>query len=60
MGVGVITKGPRAQDTGGENPYVDSKDVLTLLIVGDSAIRLLIILERAPCGGKLPKRLPNG
>jgi hypothetical protein len=28
--------------------------------VGDSAVRLLIPLERAPRGEKLPKRLPNG
>jgi hypothetical protein len=35
---------PYAQDTGGENPYIDTKDVLKLLIVGDSAVRLLITL----------------
>jgi hypothetical protein len=28
--------------------------------VGDSAVRLLIPLERTPRGEKLPKRLPNG
>ena len=33
---------PCAQDTGGENPYIDTKDVLKLLIVGDSAVRLLV------------------
>ena len=27
-----------------ENPYIDTKDVLKLLIVGNSAVRLLIIL----------------
>jgi hypothetical protein len=31
-----------------------------LLIVGDSAVRLLSPLERAPRGEKLLKRLPNG
>ena len=52
---------PCAQDTGGENPCIDIKDVLELLIVGDSAVRLLITLgARAPRGEKLPKRLPNG
>jgi hypothetical protein len=35
---------PCAQDTGGENPYIDTKDVLKLLIVGDSAVRLLVTL----------------
>jgi hypothetical protein len=35
---------PYAQDTGGENLYIDTKDVLKLLIVGDSAVRLLITL----------------
>jgi hypothetical protein len=35
-----------------------TKDVLRLLIVDDSAVRLLITL--APRGEKLPKRLPNG
>jgi hypothetical protein len=33
-----------AQDTGDEDPYIDTKDVLKLLIVGDSAVRLLITL----------------
>jgi hypothetical protein len=33
-----------AQDTGGENPYIDAKDVSRLLIVGDSAVRLLVTL----------------
>jgi len=55
-----FTSLPYAQDTGGENPCIDTKDVLKLLIVGDSAVRLLITLERAPRGEKLPKRLPNG
>jgi hypothetical protein len=34
----------RAQDTGGGNPYIDTEGVLRLLIVGDSAVRLLITL----------------
>ena len=51
-----FTSLPCAQDRGGENPYIDIKDVLKLLIVGDSAVRLLV----APRGEKLPKRLPNG
>ena len=29
---------------GGENPYIDPEDVLKLLIVGDSAVRLLVTL----------------
>ena len=28
----------------GGNPYIDSTDVLKLLIVGDSAVRLLVTL----------------
>ena len=39
-----FTSLPCAQDTGGEKPYTDPKDVLKLLIVGDSAVRLLITL----------------
>jgi len=39
-----FTSLPCAQDTGGENPYIDTKDVLKLLIVGDSAVRLLVTL----------------
>ena len=35
---------PCVQDTGGENPYIDTKDVLKLLIVADSAVRLLVTL----------------
>jgi hypothetical protein len=35
---------PCAHDLGGENPYIDTKDVLKLLIVGDSAVRLLVTL----------------
>jgi hypothetical protein len=42
--VGPFTSLPCAQDLGGENPYIDTKDVLKLLIVGDSVVRLLIIL----------------
>src|SRR2546421_9447583 len=37
-----FTSLPRAQDTGGENPCIDTKDILKLLIVGDSAVRLLV------------------
>jgi hypothetical protein len=33
-----------AQDPGSENPYTDTKDGLKLLIVGDSAVRLLVTL----------------
>ena len=33
---------------------------MKLLIVGHSAVRLLITLKRDPRGEKLPKRLPNG
>jgi hypothetical protein len=32
------------KDTGGENPCIDTNDVLRLLIVGDSAVRLLVTL----------------
>jgi hypothetical protein len=34
-----------AQDTSGENPYINIKDILKLLIIGDSAVRLLITLK---------------
>jgi hypothetical protein len=49
MGIHVMTitsfmSLPCAQDTGGENPYIDTKDVLKLLIVGDSAVSLLVTL----------------
>jgi hypothetical protein len=37
-----FTSLPCAQDLGGENPYIDTKHVLKLLIVGDSAVRLLV------------------
>jgi hypothetical protein len=39
-----FTSLPCAQDPGGENPCTDTKDVLKLLIVGDSAVRLLVTL----------------
>jgi hypothetical protein len=39
-----FTSLPCAQNLGGENPYIDTKDVLKLLIVGDSAVRLLVTL----------------
>ena len=42
---GPFTSLPRAQNTGGESPYIDPEDVLRLPIVGDSAVRLLIPLE---------------
>ena len=35
------------QDMGGENPYIDTKDVLKLLIVGDSSIGRLSSLGYA-------------
>ena len=38
-----FTSLPYAQDTGGENPCIDTKDVLKLLIVGDSAVRLITV-----------------
>jgi hypothetical protein len=41
---GPFTSLPCAQDLGGENPYINTKDVLKLLIVGDSAVRLLVTL----------------
>jgi len=40
-----LTSLPCAQDTGGENLCIDTKGVLKLLIVGDSAVRLLVTLE---------------
>jgi hypothetical protein len=40
----VFTSLPCMQGLGGENPYIDTKDVLKLLIVGDSAVRLLVTL----------------
>jgi hypothetical protein len=39
----IFTSLPCAQDLGCENPYIDAKDVLKLL-VGDSAVRLLVTL----------------
>src|SRR5436305_9823309 len=36
------------QDTGGEDPCINPKNVLKVLVVGDSAVRLLITLKRAP------------
>ena len=45
--VELFTSLPRALDTGGENPYIDTKDVQKLLIVGDSAVRLLVTLGSA-------------
>jgi hypothetical protein len=39
-----LTSLPSAQALGGEDPYIDTKDVLKLLIVGDSAVRLLVTL----------------
>ena len=44
MTITSFTSLPCAQDTGGENPYIDTKDVRKLLIVGDSAVRLLVTL----------------
>jgi hypothetical protein len=34
-----------AQDTSGESTYIGTKDVLRLLIIGDSAVRLLVTLR---------------
>jgi hypothetical protein len=39
-----FTSLPCAQGLGGENPDIDTKDVLKLLTVGDSAVRLLVTL----------------
>jgi hypothetical protein len=39
-----FTSLPCAQDTGGESPCIDTQDGLKLLIVGDSAVRLLVTL----------------
>jgi hypothetical protein len=39
-----FTSLPCAQDAGGENPYIDTKDVLGLLIVDNSAVWLLVTL----------------
>src|SRR5256885_15681220 len=39
-----FTSLPCAQDTGTENLRIDTTDVLKLLVVGDSAVRLLITL----------------
>src|SRR5271154_651264 len=39
-----FTSLPCAQDTGGENPCIGTKNGLKLLIVGDSAVRLLVTL----------------
>jgi hypothetical protein len=41
---GTFTSLPSAQGVDGEDPYIDTKDVLKLLIVGDSAVRLLVTL----------------
>jgi hypothetical protein len=38
-----FTSLPCALGLGGENPYIDTEDVLKLLIVGDSAVRLLVM-----------------
>jgi hypothetical protein len=39
-----FTSLPCAQRPGGVDPCIDTKDVLKLLIVGDSAVRLLVTL----------------
>jgi hypothetical protein len=44
-GVYLIYESSFAHDTGGENPCIDTKDVLRLLIVGDSAVRLPVTLR---------------
>jgi len=43
-GVHLIYESSLRAGTGGENPCIDTKDVLKLLIVGDSAVRLLVTL----------------
>ena len=40
-----FTSLPSAHELGGENPYIDTEDVLKLLIVGDSVVRLLVTLR---------------
>jgi hypothetical protein len=55
-----FTSLPREGGTGGENPCIDTKDVLKLLIVGDSAARLLITFGARSACEELPKRLLNG
>ena len=44
MGVHLICEPSLRAGHGGENPYIDPEDVLKLLIVGDSAVRLLVTL----------------
>jgi hypothetical protein len=44
MGVYLICEPSLRAGHGGENPYIDPEDVLKLLIVGDSAVRLLVTL----------------
>jgi hypothetical protein len=39
LGAPPFTSLPYAQDTGGKNPCIDTKDILELLIVGNSAVR---------------------
>jgi hypothetical protein len=39
-----FTSLPCVQDKGGENGCIDTKDVLRLLIVSDSVVRLLVTL----------------
>jgi hypothetical protein len=56
----IFTSLPRAQDTGDKNPYIDLEDVLRLLIVGDSAVRLLITLGARSAWWEAAERLPNG
>jgi hypothetical protein len=51
-----FTSLPCAQDTGGENPCIDTKDVLKLLIMGDSAVRLLVTLEARPAWWKVAEK----
>jgi len=44
VGVYLICEPSLRAGHGGESPYIDPEDVLKLLIVGDSAVRLLVTL----------------
>jgi hypothetical protein len=44
IGVYLICEPSLRAGHGGENPYIDPEDILKLLIIGDSAVRLLVTL----------------
>ena len=44
IGVYLICEPSLRAGHGGENPYIDPEDILKLLIMGDSAVRLLVTL----------------